>query len=833
MAIQNACTTESIDESCPTSPKIYKDKCLKVGCDIVSCITKTETFAKVNGICVVTTVYTNAAGAVVVGKEVNCSQKVELVNMSSGTATPPPAPAPVSGIDCAGAVVTAAATLTIPHPTAVQLVKICPTSIVAAKFDREMQVLCAPDGSKVLVQNVTSEESPLGTAPVIEAWTLAGAPYAGSIALLTDCGVDKVNTEKSDYCLGGVEYTRVDGLSESTGLPVWTVWLNDAGLPVAAPVGAAKGNCSDQQSKDVCISLPNLPAQPEIFRIDAAYSYDSDVGAYSPGYFEVLRDLGPGLGTERILLGGAIVDLAGTGFSGSGLAYGYAWRVTCLYNQPLQISVRFLPTPGFIPQANLTTPVVGGTDNVSLTYDYVSVAPLASNLGTPVAPVNKSVRYSNGAATYYNFDGTVYTFPVGATVTQGACVVDFDCIKPNAKLCASDLAALTQAIKDTIPPIKVCEDVFITREIGLSTDFNYGNPGGFGYSTTNPQYTRVVSGWFDGSSPFSPQPSTARYLPNSAAITTEPTTGWVAWVQNTSIVPLGTWFRFDYPAWEGNPAFYIAYKADPSLWGAETLYVETLNPVLNAQFFIAKDIVGSNVKVRNNSNGGSGGISAPTRLFNRRLRSAGTQRTLNRFELTPGVFTYEDPLTGDAVVPTGVITAGECVAAVTPSDPCCPATNAALTSIKTAVESPRVTTEHMKLVNAAGAIVLPERTIIVTSAYPVGSSQPVNSYIDMTTGLPWSGNPMTELRALPPPVSATVAAPIALVDTQTFVNNNTATVIAANYKSYSLTALSPDVTVNGVAVPQGLTYNVTSNNGEIYPAIKTITGTQYFLVVVR
>jgi hypothetical protein len=112
-----------------------------------------------------------------------------------------------------------------------------------SKFDREIVMLCAPDGTKVMIQNVTAEDAPLGTAPVFEAWNLNGTPYAGSIAALTDCGGDKVNTEHNDYCASGVNYTRVDGLSETTGLPVWTIWLNDAGVPVAQPVGAVKGVC--------------------------------------------------------------------------------------------------------------------------------------------------------------------------------------------------------------------------------------------------------------------------------------------------------------------------------------------------------------------------------------------------------------------------------------------------------------------------------------------------------------------------------------------------------------------------------------------------------------
>jgi hypothetical protein len=113
-----------------------------------------------------------------------------------------------------------------------------------SKFDREMVMLCAPDGTKAIVQNVTPESAPLGTAPVFEAYTLSGAPYAGSIAALTDCANEKVYISSGeDYCLNGVNFSRVDGVDVKTGGVIFNVWLNDAGSVVAAPVGATKGVC--------------------------------------------------------------------------------------------------------------------------------------------------------------------------------------------------------------------------------------------------------------------------------------------------------------------------------------------------------------------------------------------------------------------------------------------------------------------------------------------------------------------------------------------------------------------------------------------------------------
>lgn len=166
----------------------------------------------------------------------------------------PGAPVTATGADCAGLPVTATGTQgllvqTVPHPGSVQLVKICGDK---PKFDREMVTLCTPSGTKVIVQNVTPEDAPLGTAPVFEAWNLNGTAYTGAVSALVDCGADKVNTEHTDYCAGGLNFTRVDGLAEDTGVPVWTIWLDDAGLPVAQPVGAVKGKCEVCQPKPCC-----------------------------------------------------------------------------------------------------------------------------------------------------------------------------------------------------------------------------------------------------------------------------------------------------------------------------------------------------------------------------------------------------------------------------------------------------------------------------------------------------------------------------------------------------------------------------------------------------
>jgi hypothetical protein len=156
---------------------------------------------------------------------------------------------PVTGVDCDGNVLGmlgVGIVQTVPLPGAVQLVKVCPTN-----QDREMLVLCAPDGTKVIVQNVTPEDSPLGTAPTFEAWLLDGTAYGGAVADLIDCGQEKLDLVHEPFCAAGASYTRVTffsliGITPSVAA---TLWLDVAGNVVAAPVGAQEGPCG-------CVALP-------------------------------------------------------------------------------------------------------------------------------------------------------------------------------------------------------------------------------------------------------------------------------------------------------------------------------------------------------------------------------------------------------------------------------------------------------------------------------------------------------------------------------------------------------------------------------------------------
>jgi hypothetical protein len=158
------------------------------------------------------------------------------------------------GKDCAGVdlapVPIVGAVQTIPHPTGVQLVKICTP---AGTLDRDYSTLCAPDGTKVLVVTAWDTTAPLATAPAVETYTLAGSVYTGDRALLTDCAAEKLDIVAEEYCSGGISYQRVSFYNVTTSPPTLaaTLWRDASGASVVAPAVGKVGACITS------VSVPN------------------------------------------------------------------------------------------------------------------------------------------------------------------------------------------------------------------------------------------------------------------------------------------------------------------------------------------------------------------------------------------------------------------------------------------------------------------------------------------------------------------------------------------------------------------------------------------------
>jgi hypothetical protein len=186
---------------------------------------------------------------------------------------PDPVPFTLTGQDCAGSPVDTLVEpgqggLAVQPAGHVYSVKLCqPTGL----FDREPFVLCAPDGTKVWVQDVTPQEAPLGTAPTFEAYDLNGAPWAGDKSTLVDCGQEKIDLGAAEFfCDAGQTITRttVWDISVQPAAVLGNIWQDVAGNVVAAPGAPTAGACSVE--RPVLIYLERNPGVVSMADIVAA-----------------------------------------------------------------------------------------------------------------------------------------------------------------------------------------------------------------------------------------------------------------------------------------------------------------------------------------------------------------------------------------------------------------------------------------------------------------------------------------------------------------------------------------------------------------------------------
>jgi hypothetical protein len=194
--------------------------------------------------CSVVVAYFEEDGITAVAGPITFSKEPPIKTVVCGL--PPPPVKAVDTLVCDGTVTAGGAEVeqtvqTVPHPDHVQRVLICGPS-----QDREMQVLCVKStGQKVVIQNVTPVDAPLGTPPIFEAWQLDGTAFTGNINTLIDCGAERVDVVTEDYCAANVNYTRVSffDVEATPQVLLGTLWMNATGAVVAAPPGAVKGVC--------------------------------------------------------------------------------------------------------------------------------------------------------------------------------------------------------------------------------------------------------------------------------------------------------------------------------------------------------------------------------------------------------------------------------------------------------------------------------------------------------------------------------------------------------------------------------------------------------------
>jgi hypothetical protein len=212
--------------------------CVASGCDTITCVTKTITFTQTPAGCNATVVYTDKLGVVLSGvKEVPCPQKVEVVN------SPPPTPITITGADCAGAPIVATGlpqqiVQSVPHPTAVQLVRLC-----EPQKDYEVERACNAAGEPVLVQYDA------GIVPPLElSRTNMLTGLVEPAGTLRKCDSDEIELVPLKACLNGVSIVGVAVMTDAA-LPVMTgeLWRDPTTNTWGAlPAGAVIGECGCQ-----------------------------------------------------------------------------------------------------------------------------------------------------------------------------------------------------------------------------------------------------------------------------------------------------------------------------------------------------------------------------------------------------------------------------------------------------------------------------------------------------------------------------------------------------------------------------------------------------------
>lgn len=165
----------------------------------------------------------------------------------------PAMPTDVTAQDCVGGDIVVpvnSTVLTVPHPTAVQLVRLCSQNPAA---DREVSMWCSPTtGAQVTVVSYWPEDSAPGTPPTVEAYNVDGSVYTGAIGALVKCAGVGVELVSDPVCVNGLQYVRSTFFDAATRTVAGVVWQDALGAVVAVPQGVpVEGLCSARETVQV------------------------------------------------------------------------------------------------------------------------------------------------------------------------------------------------------------------------------------------------------------------------------------------------------------------------------------------------------------------------------------------------------------------------------------------------------------------------------------------------------------------------------------------------------------------------------------------------------
>lgn len=236
---------KSLRGKMPTEPLIVEGLCVETECGVVlTCVTKTTTYELKGKLSYTSeTVYTDKDGAVIVGKEVACPIKVEIV---SPPVEPPEPPEPITldGTACDGTALPATGKpgellQIIQPPGQVFNMRFCDDQ---ASRDWQLVKRCDPvTGAEILFQWDVRTNPPT----LISATNLAtGQPYTGDGKELENCGGPTLESDEIEMCDGGVEFIR--WIVKDNGVPTGAKFDTDlTGAPYAVTdeAGVKTGKC--------------------------------------------------------------------------------------------------------------------------------------------------------------------------------------------------------------------------------------------------------------------------------------------------------------------------------------------------------------------------------------------------------------------------------------------------------------------------------------------------------------------------------------------------------------------------------------------------------------